>query len=162
MKFRTSIIAALAFTILFALSAKGQSVGDTTDQASVFPKGNRVPDGSFTGPVWLYPLHIDDTVFHCVMSSVTFERGARTYWHKHPAGQILLIISGTCYYQERGKPVQVFHKGAVIKSPPGVENWHGASPDGTMTHVAVNPNAQKGVVTWMQPVTDEEYKGVNK
>ena len=162
MELKTPIITTLAFMILFTLSAGGQVGSDTTNQTSIFPKGNKVPDGSFTGAVWLHPLHIDDTVFHCVMSSVTFEPRARTYWHNHPAGQLLLVISGVCYYQERGKPVQVFHKGDVIKCPPGVENWHGASPEGAMTHIAVNPNAQKGVVVWLNPVTEDEYKGISK
>ena len=162
MKLAISIITSFVFVVLFEFSAKAQAVNDTASQTAVFPKGNRVPDGSFTGAVWFHPLHIDDSVFHCVMSNVTFDARARTHWHKHPAGQLLLIISGVCYYQERGKPIQVFRKGDVIKTAPGVENWHGASPDGMMSHVAVNPNAQKGVVTWMQPVTDDEYKGVSK
>ena len=162
MKIRMSIITAFAFIILFGLSAQGQVVNDTADQTSIFPKGTRAPAGSFTGVVWLQPLHTDDSLFHCVMSNVTFEPGARTFWHKHPAGQILLITSGICYYQERGKSIQVFHKGDVVKSLPGVENWHGASPDSMMAHIAVNPNAEKGVVTWLQPVTDDEYKGIKK
>ncbi|MCE7040400.1 cupin domain-containing protein [Dyadobacter sp. CY312] len=91
------------------------------------------------------------------MGSVTFEKGARSNWHSHPAGQILLVTNGTGYHQQRGKPIEVIKKGDVIKCLPGVEHWHGASKRSPMTHVAVNPNTENGVITWLLPVTDSEY-----
>ena len=99
----------------------------------------------------------NDSPFNCVMGSVTCEPGARSNWHTHPAGQILLVTEGTGYTQERGKQIQVIHKGDVIKCLPNVEHWHGATPATSMTHIAINPNAEKGVVTWLQKVTDKEY-----
>jgi quercetin dioxygenase-like cupin family protein len=68
-----------------------------------------------------------------------------------------LVTQGTGYYQEKGKPIQLLHKGDVVKILPDVEHWHGASPDSEFTHIAVNTNTQKGVVEWLQRVTDEEY-----
>lgn len=123
----------------------------------VFPKGDRTPAANFTGTVWLHPMVANDSTFHLVMGSVTFGPEARSNWHNHPAGQILLITDGVCYTQERGKPLQVYRKGDVVKCLPDVEHWHGASPDSSMTHIAVNPNTQNGIVNWLEPVTDEQY-----
>lgn len=127
---------------------------------NIFPKGETASADYFTGTTWVQPLVPNDDTFNCVISSVTFEAGARNNWHTHPSGQILIVISGTGYYQEKGKNIQVIRKGDVVKIAPEVEHWHGASADSEMTHLAVNPNTENGVVTWLQPVTDEEYKSV--
>ena len=64
---------------------------------------------------------------------------------------------GTGYYQEKSKPIQLLRKGDVVKILPDIEHWHGASPDSEFTHIAINTNTQKGVVVWLQRVTDKEY-----
>jgi len=77
-------------------------------------------------------------------------------------GQILLVTDGKGFYQERGKPAQELHKGDIVKIPPGVEHWHGAASDSGLTHIAISTNMKKGNVVWLKPVSDEEYKGLNK
>jgi quercetin dioxygenase-like cupin family protein len=69
----------------------------------------------------------------------------------------LIVTEGIGYHQERGKPIEVIKKGDVVKCLPNVEHWHGASKNSSMTHIAVNPNTENGVVIWMGPVTDAEY-----
>ena len=120
------------------------------------PKGERAPADYFTGTTWVKMLVTADDIFNTSVANVTFEPGARNNWHTHPGGQILIITDGVGYYQEKGKPVQLLHKGDVIKILPGVVHWHGASPDSEMTHLAINTNTQKGIVEWLQKVTDEE------
>ena len=122
----------------------------------IFPGGEKAPADYFTGTTWVKKL-VDDAAFNCVVGNVTFEPGARNNWHSHPAGQILLATQGTGYYQEKGGPIRLIRKGDVVQIPPGIVHWHGASPDSEFTHIAINPNIQKGVVEWMQRVTDEEY-----
>ena len=75
----------------------------------------------------------------------------------HPGGQVLIATHGTGYYQEKDKPIQLLHTGDVVKILPGVVHWHGASPDSEFTHIAVNTNTQKGIVVWLERVTDNEY-----
>jgi quercetin dioxygenase-like cupin family protein len=147
---------------LFSLSIHAQQnnlTGKEENPCAIFPKGQPAPAENFTGKVWLERLVSNDSTFHFVSGSVTFEAGARSNWHSHPAGQILFVTNGICYYQEKGKPVQVFHKGDVVTCQPGIDHWHGASPSGNMTHIALNPNTQNGITTWKQPVTDAEYNG---
>ena len=124
---------------------------------AIFPKGDRAPAEYFTGTAWVKMLVTADDTFNTSVANVTFEPGARNNWHTHPGGQILIAIDGVGYFQERGQPIQLFQKGDVIKILPGTEHWHGASPDSEFTHIAINPNTQKGIVEWLQRVTDEEY-----
>jgi quercetin dioxygenase-like cupin family protein len=148
------VIVAFAGTCLLVLSGKAQII----DSGTIFPKGIII-SGNFTGTVWVQQLIPRDSTFNLVAGSVTFSPGARSYWHTHNAGQILLITDGTGYTQEKGKPIRVVHKGDIITCPPNVEHWHGAAPGSSMTHISLNPNADKGVVTWLRPVRDQEYNG---
>ncbi|PJJ60921.1 (R)-mandelonitrile lyase [Hymenobacter chitinivorans] len=124
---------------------------------SIFPKGERGPAQTFTGTVYVYPLVRDEPAFNCVSSSVTFEPGARSHWHTHPAGQILMVTAGVGYYQEKGQPIRLLRQGDVVKAQPGVDHWHGASPQQSLTHIALNVNTEKGVVSWGRAVTEQEY-----
>jgi quercetin dioxygenase-like cupin family protein len=126
----------------------------------VFPKGDRITNNNFTGKAWLQMLVNNDSTYSTSIGNVTFEPGARTNWHKHPGGQILLVTDGAGYYQEKGKPAQQLHKGDVVKIPPDTEHWHGARPDSSLTHIAISPNTDKGSVVWLQPVSDEEYNKI--
>jgi len=124
---------------------------------SIFQEGDKASADYFTGTAWVKTLVANDDTLTTIISNVVFEPGARNNWHKHPAGQILICTEGIGYYQERGKPIQTLHAGDVIKILPGAEHWHGASPTSRFTHIAINVNTEKGVVTWLKPVTDEEY-----
>jgi quercetin dioxygenase-like cupin family protein len=130
---------------------------DTTTTA-IFPKGERAPADYFTGTAWVKTLVPPGNVFQCIISDVVFEPGARTNWHSHPGGQILICTAGTGYYQEKGKCIQALKKGDVVQILPDVVHWHGATPDTEFTHIAIAPNIQSGGTVWMQPVTDEEYR----
>jgi quercetin dioxygenase-like cupin family protein len=131
------------------------------NRLSIFAKREQASPDYFTGTTWLNMLVPADEIFHTSIVSVKFEAGSRNNWHTHPGGQILIGIEGTGYFQEKGKPIQLMHTGDVIKILPGVEHWHGASPGSAFTHIAVNTNTQKGMVNWMERVTDEEYDNFN-
>ena len=127
-------------------------------QNRIFPKGEKAPADYFTGTVWVQLLVPNDPTFNCQIGNVVFEPGARNNWHTHPGGQILIATDGIGYYQEKDKAIQILRKGDVVNIPPDVEHWHGASHDSEFSHIAINPNTQKGIVTWLERVTDEEYK----
>lgn len=114
------------------------------------------PADYFSKKAFVKPLVTADIVTNCNVSDVYFEAGCRNNWHTHPSNQILIVKEGTCYYQEEGKPIQHIPTGGVINVLPGVKHWHGASQDAPMIHIAININTEKGVVNWLEPVTDEE------
>lgn len=130
-------------------------------ESMIFPKGEKITNDFFIGGVWLEMLVSNDEIFNCSIGNVTFEPSARNNWHKHQGGQILLVTGGKGYYQEEGKPVQVVQKGDVIKIPPNVKHWHGATPNSWFVHLAIITNPQKGIVEWFEPVTDEEYNNLD-
>lgn len=155
------------FAVLLWLRATVAGAQTPVDTAAfgklttIFPKGEPAPASNFTGAVFLYMLYPSENTFHCSVGSVTFAPGARSYWHTHPSGQILLVTSGVCYYQEKGKPIQIFRKGEVVKCPPNVMHWYGAAPDSAMSHISIISNTEKGIVNWLNPVTDKEYQTIN-
>jgi len=139
-------------TCTLAISGFGQA-------ADLFPKGEVSATDNHTGIIWLNELSKPDSVLNYSIAVATYAPGAKLDWHIHPAGQVLIITEGTGYYQEKGKPKQIVHKGDVIKCSPGVEHWHGASPDNNFAYFAVTP-AQKGKTIWLKRVTEEEYKAI--
>jgi quercetin dioxygenase-like cupin family protein len=90
--------------------------------------------------------------------SVTFQPGARSAWHTHPLGQILIVTDGVGWIQEWGGPVQVIRKGDVVWTPAGVKHWHGATPTTAMTHIAVQESLNGVAVNWLEQVTNEQYQ----
>jgi len=139
---------------LFHMRSMAQSIPSD----AIFPNGTKTT-ANFTGTVWVKTLVPLDSTFKSVVGTVTFEPGARSYWHTHNAGQILLVTDGTGYTQEKGKPIRIVHKGDTIICRPNVEHWHGAAPGSSMTHISIIPNADKGIVNWLGPVTDQQYNG---
>ena len=124
---------------------------------TLFTKGDKASAEYFVGEVWIKVVVSPTDLFDCVVNDVVFAPGARTNWHTHPGGQILICTDGLGYYQEKGKSIQLLNKGDVVKILPDLEHWHGATPDGEFTHIAINPNAAKGGVNWLEKVTDAEY-----
>lgn len=157
----TKIISLLALFITFCFSAKAQNTPDATQTGNMlFSKGEKIKSANFTGTVWLNSLVVAEDRYDCVVGNVTFEAGARTNWHSHPDGQILLATEGIGYYQEKGKPIRILHKGDVVKGTPNVPHWHGASPGSGFTHIAITANNPNGRTLWLQKVTEQEYNSV--
>ena len=90
---------------------------------------------------------------------MTFAPGARTAWHTHPAGQILVVTPGTGRVQQWGGAMQEIHEGDVVWTPPNVKHWHGATPTSAMTHMAIAEQLDGKAATWMEQITDAQYNG---
>ena len=127
----------------------------------IFPKGEQLPKEWFSGNAFLTPLVAKDKNNEFSTGCVTFEPGARTVWHTHPKGQVLIVIEGEGFYQEKGKTAQSIKKGDVVNIPENTEHWHGATAITKMIHIAITNYKDDVQVTWLQHVTDEEYDGVN-
>lgn len=152
MRAKFSIIA-LAMSFLFIFQAQAQT-GD-----AIFAKGELSTDTHHTGNIWLRELNVGDSTFDSSIAVATYDAGAKLNWHIHPGGQVLLITEGAGYYQERGKPVRIVHKGDVIKCASGTEHWHGALPHSDFAYIAVTPT-QKGKTIWLEPVSDKDYRSL--
>lgn len=135
---------------------KSENAGARAKKELIFAKGEKINNDNFTGTAWLNNLVDADSINQHAVGSVTFEPGARTKWHIHPAGQIILALDGVGYYQEKGKEKIIIRKGEVVKCPADIPHWHGASADTAFVQVAIT-GREKGETVWLEEVTDEEY-----
>jgi quercetin dioxygenase-like cupin family protein len=106
------------------------------------------PDpANFTGKVTAHPTTDIRTLRY------SFEPGARTNWHSHAGGQVVMIEQGRARVQEAGGAVRELGPRDVFTTAPGVRHWHGAVPKESLTQVAVS----FGATTWGEKVTDDQY-----
>jgi quercetin dioxygenase-like cupin family protein len=119
----------------------------------------RGPAESFTGAVRIDPLFDPNDVANAGAAYVTFEPGARTAWHAHPRGQRLVVTAGVGRVQRWQGPIDEIRPGDVVWIPAGVKHWHGASPTTAMTHVAIQEALDGRVVTWLEQVSEAQYRG---
>jgi quercetin dioxygenase-like cupin family protein len=123
------------------------------------PQTSKGSADRFTGDVYPTIVLAGEQPSRVRMGSVHFARGARTAWHSHAVGQYLHIVEGTALVQERGGDTVTLRLGETIYTAPGIEHWHGASPDSFMVHLATWEATGDGTeeTTWGRQVTDQEY-----
>lgn len=141
---------------------KNQEKMTTENTTALFPQGEKINNGYFTGNAYLQTLLAKDKDNEFVLGSVTFDPGARTNWHTHPKGQVLIVTEGEGLYQEKGKKSKIIKKGDVINIPENVVHWHGATFKTKMVHIAITNYEGETNATWLNPVTDEEFKSANQ
>lgn len=115
------------------------------------------PEDWFTGSVRIDPFFAKKEETKAAGALVTFEPGARTAWHTHPAGQTLIVQSGLGLVQSEGGPVEQIRPGDVVWFEPNEKHWHGASPNKAMSHIAIQEEVNGEVVTWLEKVSDDQY-----
>ena len=115
------------------------------------------PEAWFTGSVRIDPLFQKQDATKAAGALVTFEPGARTAWHTHPAGQTLIVESGLGWVQREGGPIEEIRPGDVVWFEPNEKHWHGASPHKAMSHIAIQEEMNGEVVTWMEKVSEDQY-----
>lgn len=133
---------------------KGQIVIKSGSKASAYAKAE-----NFTGKARVDDGFRTEAPQRTYGSYVSFEPGARTHWHIHPMGQVLLVTYGTGMTQEWGKKIQIIKAGDIVVCPPNVKHWHGAAPDTPMTHFAIGERIEGKSVTWLEEVSEEQYNG---
>ena len=116
------------------------------------------PADWFTGTVRIDPLFQSPEPASVQGASVTFEPGARTAWHTHPLGQILIVTAGCGWAQQEGGPVEEIRPGDVVWFAPGERHWHGATRVTAVSHIAIQENLNGKVVEWMEQVSDAQYR----
>lgn len=117
------------------------------------------PATYFTGHARRDPLFTNPAPSRMVGGAVTFDAAARTVWHTHPVGQILIYTAGVGRVQTEGGPVETVYPGDIVWFEPGEKHWHGASPNVGATHIALVESQEGHTTDWMEPVTDAQYAG---
>ncbi len=126
-------------------------------RAGSHPSGQGTAD-RFTGTVRIDPLFSPPEPARVAGALVTFEPGARTAWHTHPLGQTLIVTVGLGWVQREGGPVEEIRPGDVVSIAPGEKHWHGASATTAMSHIAIQEKLNGSTVTWLEHVSDAQYR----
>lgn len=162
MKMMTALLAALLLTSAGMTAVQAQAADETGKEAQVVTRVGTRPSAvgshaTFTGNVRHDPLFSPNEAAPYSVSYVTFEPGARTFWHTHPAGQRLVVVSGFGLTGTWDGKVVEIKAGDVVWCPPDIKHWHGASPTTAMTHMALTGMKNGKNVTWMEEVSDQQY-----
>lgn len=113
---------------------------------------------NFTGDVQIEPYHQAQEPSRVLASSVTFSPGARTAWHTHPLGQLLIVTEGLGFVQSWGEPAKIIRPGDVVWTAPGVKHWHGAAPNSKMAHTAILESLDGKAADWREHLSDADYR----
>ncbi len=113
---------------------------------------------NFSGHAVINPLYPPTDITRASMGLVNFAPGARTAWHTHPAGQLLIVTTGQGWVREEGKDKRTINPGDVVWIPAGVKHWHGATATSPLAHIAVSYMHNGKNVDWLEPVSDEQYR----
>lgn len=116
------------------------------------------PAANFDGKVRVDPLFPAGERTSFGAATVSFEPGARSAWHVHPAGQYLIVTAGTGWTQAEGGPVEELRAGDAVWCPPGVKHWHGATPNTAMSHIALTGTVDGKNVEWLEKVSAQQYR----
>ena len=118
----------------------------------------RGPAEYFTGSVRVDRLFPATAPSRMSGGLVTFEPGARSAWHTHPIGQVLVVTAGLGWVQREGGPIEEMRPGDIVWIPPGVKHWHGATATTGVSHIALQEDVNGQAVTWLEKVSDEQYR----
>ena len=162
-RFAAIFLTLSCFAAALPLTGRAQAVppAEETPAITIASKGSQTPQPGpaehFTGPVIVEPVFGAKAPSHVSGGLVTFPPGARSAWHTHPLGQVLIVTEGTGWVQSWGGPVQEMRGGDVVRIPPGVKHWHGASATSAVTHYAIQEELDGKNVNWLEKVSDEQY-----
>ncbi len=155
------LLAATALSLMFVAPAFAQTAKDAASTMVIARAGSQPssqgPAQHFTGSVRVDPLFPARAPAVTSGALVTFEPGARSAWHTHPHGQVLVVTAGAGRIQQWGGKVEDIRPGDVIWTPPGVKHWHGAAPATSVSHMAIQEAVNGKNVEWLEKVSDAQY-----
>jgi len=168
--FATTVIVFSLFASEAAFAQTGDPSGSDAVQTKASQDAQRIkvtrtgehaltkaPAEHFTGSATINRFLTENPPSRMSGASVAFEPGARTAWHRHPLGQILIVTAGTGWVQQWGGPLQEIRQGDIVWIPPETKHWHGATASTSMTHIGIQESLDGRAVEWMEKVSDQEY-----
>ena len=148
-------------TILCLFLLSTLSVFSQDSEYNVFSyltEGIKAPNTHYIGEAWLNRIIHDDTELGYNITKATFKANSTLDWHKHGSAQVLIIVDGEAYYQEREKEPVILKEGDVIKCEKDIEHWHSSTKFSDVTYLALYGGGQP--TTWTEVVTQEYYDEV--
>lgn len=150
----------IILALFFFAPIAGFSQSSEYEVASYNTEGKRAPNTHYIGDAWLNALIHDDIDLGYNITKATFKANSTLDWHKHSTTQVLIIVEGEAYYQEKGKNPVVLKKGDVIKCRKDVEHWHSSTKYSDVTYLALYGGGKPTV--WTEVLTQEYYDNIAK
>ena len=150
---KSSIFAVLILTSLSVVSQNSEY-----KVSSYLTEGTKAPNTHYIGEAWLNAIIHDDTELGYNITKATFKANSTLDWHKHSSAQVLIIVDGEAYYQERGKEPMILKAGDVIKCEKNIEHWHSSTKFSDVTYLALYSGEQP--TTWIEVLSQEYYDEV--
>ncbi|MEQ9166581.1 MAG: cupin domain-containing protein [Fulvivirga sp.] len=145
--------------VLFILASFSGFAQDSEYQVSSYiTEGTKAPNTHYIGEAWLNPIIHDDVELGYNITKATFKANSTLDWHKHSTAQVLIIVNGEAYYQERGREPVILKEGDVIKCEKDIEHWHSSTKVSDVTYLALYGGGQP--TTWTEVLTQEYYDEV--
>lgn len=143
----------LALFILASLSVFSQN--SEYKVFSYLTEGIKAPNTHYIGEAFLNSIIQDDAELGYNITKATFKANSTLDWHKHSSAQVLIIVNGEAYYQERGKDPLLLKNGDVIKCEKDIEHWHSSTKFSDVTYLAFYGGVQPTI--WTEVLTREYY-----
>lgn len=160
-RFTRSLALGASALLVVASAIAQQGSGTITIARSGSQPSREGPAENFTGSVRVDPLFSANDTSRASGAYVTFQPGAHSAWHTHPRGQVLVVTAGAGRVQSWGEPILEIRPGDVVRIPPGLKHWHGAAPNTSMTHLAIQEHVDGKTVDWLEKVAAEQYNAAS-
>lgn len=145
--------------LLFVLATVlGFSQNSEYNVSSYLAEGTKAPNTHYIGEAWLNRIIHDDAELGYNITKATFKANSTLDWHKHSSVQVLIVVDGEAYYQERGKEPIILKTGDLIKCEKDTEHWHSSTKVNDVTYLALYGGGQPTI--WTEVVTKEYYDEV--
>ncbi|MBE17096.1 MAG: cupin domain-containing protein [Dokdonia sp.] len=130
----------------------------TYNVSSYKEEGTKAPNTHYIGEAWLNRIVSADEDLNYNITKATFKANSTLDWHKHATPQVLIVVDGQAYYQERGNPAIILKEGDVVTCAKNTEHWHSSTKDQDVTYLAIYGGGQP--TTWTEVLTQEYYDQV--
>jgi quercetin dioxygenase-like cupin family protein len=150
----------IALLTLTILSFLGHAQNSEYVIKSYQEEGTKAPNTHYIGEAWLNALFHDDEDLDYNITKATFRANSTLDWHKHATPQVIIIVEGEGYYQERGRGPVILKLGDVIKCDKDIEHWHSSSKEHDVTYLAIYGGDQPTI--WTEVLSQEYYDSIAK
>ncbi len=147
-----------AYLLLALIPYLGFSQTSEYPISSYKTAGFKAPNAHYIGEAWLNPILHDDAELGYNITKATFKANSTLDWHTHQTPQVLIIVEGEAYYQERGKDPVILKTGDVIRCSKETEHWHSSTKNSDVTYLAIYGGSQP--TTWTEVLSQEYYDKV--
>lgn len=148
----------IALLSLLLLPLLGFAQNTQYTVTSFLPEGPLAPNTHYIGEAWLSSVLQGDSELNYNVTKATFRKNSTLDWHKHSTPQVLIILEGEGYYQEKGKEPIIIKKGDVVRCPKDIEHWHTASKESLVTYLALYDGSKPTI--WTDKLTQAYYDDV--